>query len=307
MDVIEIAKRIEALSLWEAAGRYNWLVKPKGTVLPYFFTLENTKDDKVRHRIHFLEGWNVFHSAVMARANRDFGYYTAIGEYPQFQVAYLDDSQILFRRCDAGYMPRELTGEEETLLGKLMWESYGIMLQLEDTPDLPCKYAPENAMFGRIESPEEGDWHDEGVPIPQPPPYTERVSLRKDAIEKAKAMGIDAQLKVEVDYRLMPGWSTAEARPRAMYLLAAVDASSGRPLVVARTSVSKDVGLKQLWEKMPALLFGEFVKSGRFPCEIIVNSQRMFRFLRIFCEAVPVKLSIHDQCPVLDAFMKRAF
>lgn len=305
-DIEEIARRMDALSLWDGTIKYNWLLKPKGTVYPYFFDLEKGRNPQVSRSLHFIEGWQSYHNAVFARDNADFGVYTTPLEYPQFEVMYLKNGTILINRYDTGYAPRPLTSEESALMAKLMWESYGVMLELEDNPDLPISYMSELAMFARVEV-ADNVWRSEGVKVPQPPAYSEKVSLLKSDIEAAKVMGVDKTFKVEVDLRMMPSWQTREPRPRVMYLLAAVDSGSGQCIVADKTSLSPELSLKQLWEKMPQRLFKKFISFGRFPCEIKVSSGRMFRFLRIFCQALDVKISLHDQNPALEDMIRNMF
>ena len=45
----------------------------------------------------------------------------------------------------------------------------------------------------------------------------------------------------------------------------------------------------------------ELVALGKIPGQIKLSSARTFRMLRPICVEVPLKLSLHDSLPVLDA------
>ena len=56
MEVEEIGRRMDALGLWEVLAPYNWAVKPKGTVFPYFCSVFKGDDKPVKVRFMMLEG-----------------------------------------------------------------------------------------------------------------------------------------------------------------------------------------------------------------------------------------------------------
>lgn len=287
--VESIGAKMDALGMWNAAKRYNWAVKPRGSAFPYFCSMVDGDRARVKLRFLMIDGWETFGMYVRTRIDPEFGFYSTPIEMPHLELVFLEAGGVALLRYDTGYIPREATGVEKELCAKILWESYGIMLRLETDGSLPMKFASEKAMFARVE---DGDgWRDAALPIPPPRPYVESVQLRKDAVAKANDLPFDAGKAIEADFGLETGISTSENRPRAVYRLRTFDAETGARKVFERVSLSPDFGLKQMWESVPARLLAHFIAEGRIPGEIRVRSGRLFRMLRPLCANIPVKLT----------------
>ena len=289
---------MDALGLWDALAPYNWAVKPHGTAFPYFCTVVKGGEDAVKVRFLMLEGWNTLHDFVRMRADRAFGVASSPMELPHFELVVLPGGDMKLFRHDAGFMPREADGRGRDISAKVLWEAYGVMLRVEADPRLPMRFADEKSVFARIED-GAGVWRDEPLVIPDPPPYVERISFRTDDVKKAKDLPIVSTEVLDVDFRLVPGVMTREARPRCVYELVAVDPVSKTRVVGARTSVVPELGLKAMWESMPQQLLAQFLARGRVPGRIRVVSQRVFRFIRPLGMELPFRLSLHDTLPAL--------
>ena len=120
------------------------------------------------------------------------------------------------------------------------------------------KFADDRAIFARVER-APGEWVDEPLPIPDPPPYVEKVVFQKDVVNAAKDLPIASDYAIEVDFGLRLGVMTRDPRPRCVYALVAVDASTGEKVVDSQASVAPDGGLRSLWESMPPHLLKELV------------------------------------------------
>lgn len=299
----EIGGMMDALGLWGELMPYNWAIRPKGTVFPYFCTL--LKDDRKEVKVRFLmlEGWQTFHDYIHTRLDRFFGYYLTPMELPHFELVVLSGGELKVFRHDPGYVPRVLTEGERGLVAKVMWESYGVMLRIESDRRLALSFADTNAMFSRVEG-SDGVWSDMPLPIPRPERYVERISFPKEDVEKAKDLPFVRQEVIEVDFRLLPGVVTAEPRPRCAYALVATDAATGERIVSDKVSIGREGGLKALWEAMPARLLKHIIARGRFPGEIKLVSGRVFRMLRPLCLQIPFRLSLHDRLPHLEEAFK---
>lgn len=300
----EIGAKMNALGLWDRIAPFNWVIKPMGTVFPYFCTLiQVPQPNAVLCRFLMIEGWQTFHDYVFTRADRNFGFYSSPMELPHYELVVLASGETKVFRHDAGYVPRELTEREKPFVARIMWEAYGVIMRIESEDRLPLKYSSEKAMFARVESPK-GVWNDEPMQIIQPNPFVEKVTFSKDDIAKAKDLPFATEETLEVDFRLLPHLMTREERPRLAYVLAAIDAETGEKVLFDKTSVSRDGGLKALWESMPPRLLKNLIARGRIPGNIRLLSGRVFRMLRPLCVELPFKLSLHDSLPRLEQALK---
>ena len=106
---------------------------------------------------------------------------------------------------------------------------------------------------------------------------------------------------------MVPAYHTREARPRFLYVFAAVDAATGVRVVWLKMSVGgTDEALKALWEGHAARLLEAMLRLGRAPGEIHVRSGRVARFLRPLGMHVPFKLVHHAKLGALDAALAHA-
>lgn len=303
MTVDEIVRRMDGLGLWKAVSSFHWGIKPRGTVIPYFFCLLPGDRPTVKVRVLFLEGWQTFHDFVRTRLDRNFGFYQTPMELPHFEAVVLSDGTSHLFRHDPGYMPAEATAAQRDFCARLLWQTYGVMLRIETERNLPLKFAAERAIFARVEG-RDGTWTDEPLEVPEPRSHEEVVGFPNAMLAKAKDLPFVRDFVLELDFRLMPNVMTQEARPRCVYFLAAIDAKTGAKVIGDRASVLPELGLRGLWEKMPCHFLERLVEIGRIPSEVKVQSGRVFRMMRPLCMDLPFKLSLHDSLPQLEAVLK---
>ena len=299
----EIGAKMDALGLWDALLPFNFAVKPRGTAFPYFCTVLKGDGKPVKVRILLLEGWQTLHDYVRTRIDRNFGFYTTPVEMPHLELVVAANGECRLFRHDTGYMPLEANGAQRDLAARLLWEAYGVMLRVEADRRLPLRFAEEKAIFARVET-ADGVWEDRPLVIPDPPPHVEKVSFARADLKTAKDLPFVRETSVELDFRLLPGLMTKEARPRCVYALKAIDGATGEPVIDSRVSLGPDGGLKGLWESMPVQVLREFIRLGRVPGEIRTCSGRVFRLLRPLGLELPFKLSLHDRLDRLDARFK---
>ena len=290
----EIGAKMDALSIWPIIGNFNWAVKPRGTVFPYFCTALKGESAPVKVRFLMIEGWQTFHDFVRIRIDGNYGCYLSPMEMPHFELVILSDGAMKLFRHDACYMPREANDLERKLCARILWQCYGVMLRIVADRSLPLRFASSRAMFSRTER-ADADWCDEALEIPEPRPYVENFRFAKSDIAKAKDVPFASGEAVEIDFTLVPGLMTREPRPRCVYALTAVDAATGRQLFRDQISPNPSDGLKAMWEGIPARVLGHFLVDGKVPGEIRLRSGRLFRMLRPLCVELPFKLSLHDR------------
>ena len=303
MTAEEIVRKMDGLNLWQTVAPFHWGIKPRGTVIPYFVCLLLGDGSPIKVRVLLLEGWQTFHDFVRTRIDRNFGFYQTPMELPHFEVVVLADGSAHLSRHDPGYMPVVATAAQRDFCARLLWQVYGVMLRIESERSLPLKFAAERAIFARVEG-RDGEWTDEPLVVPDVRPHEETVSFPNALLAKAKDLPFVRDYALELDFRLQTTVMTQEARPRCVYLLAAIDAQTGAKVISDRASVLPDLGLRGLWEQMPGRFLERLVEGGRIPGEVKVRSGRVFRLLRPLCMDLPFKLSLHDSLPRLEAELK---
>ena len=303
MTAEEIVRKMDGLNLWQTVAPFHWGIKPRGTVIPYFVCLLLGDGSPIKVRVLLLEGWQTFHDFVRTRIDRNFGFYQTPMELPHFEVVVLADGSAHLSRHDPGYMPVVATAAQRDFCARLLWQVYGVMLRIESERSLPLKFAAERAIFARVEG-RDGEWTDEPLVVPDVRPHEETVSFPNALLAKAKDLPFVRDYALELDFRLQTNVMTQEARPRCVYLLAAIDAQTGAKVISDRASVLPDLGLRGLWEQMPGRFLERLVEGGRIPGEVKVRSGRVFRLLRPLCMDLPFKLSLHDSLPRLEAALK---
>lgn len=286
-----IGAKMDALEIWDRVLPYNWAVKPKKTVFPYFCSILRGDDKPVKVRFLMLEGWQTLHDFVRMRADPDFGFYSSPIEFPHLELVILTNGEMRLFRHDPGFMPLEANEAQRALAARILWESYGVLLRLEGDPKLPLKYVAEKGIFARVETADEV-WEDRPLEIPDPPPFVEKISFDKADLKRAKDIPFVSGEVLHVDFRLVPSVMTKEPRPRCVYQLLGYDPKSKTAVFDLRASIGKDSGLKELWEMMPRQFLKALIERGRIPGEIRVASQRVFRFLRPLCIEIPFKISL---------------
>ncbi len=292
--VEEIGAKMDALGLWKLLEPYNFAVKPRGTVFPYFCTVLKGEKKPVKVRFLMLEGWQTLHDYVRTRIDRNFGFYSTPVEMPHLELVVLEDGQMKLFRHDTGYMPLEANETQRALAARILWEAYGVMLRVEADNQLPMKFSDEKAIFARVEG-KDGKWEDAPLTIPDPPAYMEKVSFPKADVKQAQDLPFEKDDVLELDFRMLPNVMTKESRPRCVYELKAIDPKTGETAIASRVSIHPEAGLKGMWESMPVQVLKELVRLGKVPGELKTCSGRVFRLLRPLCMELPFKLSLHEK------------
>jgi len=296
----DIATRMEALGLWAALAPYNFVVKPRGTALPYFCTVMlGGGHPAVSARFVMLEGWQTCHDFVNVRADESYGFYTSPIEMAHYELVYLKDGGKKIFRHDPCFMPHETDATQRALVSRILWQAYGVMMRLETEPKLPLKFMDERAMFGRLET-GDGVWEDHAFLIPPARPPTEKVVVPTATLKAAKDLPLVAGDVLDVDMRILPYLATAEKRPRTVFGLVGVVPSTGEKAINVRCSPEPEGGLRALWETMPGRILEALVRRGRIPGEIRCSSGRVFRLLRPLCMDLPFKLTLKSSLPELE-------
>lgn len=297
----EIAGAIGRLGAWQTAAAHNWALLPSGCGDPWLVSAVAGKD-AAPSRLLFFHGWRDFHAYLITRQDNNFWVAASPEDIRHFETVYPSGGAPLLLEFEEGFVRRDLDPSARPLAAAMLYECFGLFMRFESDPGLALKYAPERALFARKQG-EDGKWADCALPLPaEPPQFVEKVSLRKDILARAKDLPFDASTRIELDFGRLPGVQTNEPRPRAIYLLGAVDAETKNRFAWRTMAVSgRQDGLLALWQSIAPQLLDHIVASGRVPGEVHVRSMRMVRFLRPLGMQLPFKLVVHAELPALDA------
>ena len=83
-------------------------------------------------------------------------------------------------------------------------------------------------------------------------------------------------------------------------MLVAVDGTTGERILFEKNSIHPESGLRGLWENLPQHVLERLIARGRMPGEIRLKSARLFRLMRPLTLEIPLKLSLHDELPLLE-------
>lgn len=288
----EIARKIDRLDLWKKLAVYTWAIRPKGSVYPYFCAFWGPDRSEVKFRLLFLEGWQTFHDFLRLRLDKNWSFYTSPMELNHYELVFLHTGEIGAFRHDTGYLPRPIEPKEDSLLEKLLWQVYGMMIRIE-SEELQPLLLSHDSIFSRREA-REGKWVDERLELLPMRPHVERVEYRKEMMMKARALPLKEGVSCEVDMRIVLGRATKDPRPKLIYEYIAVDSSSRKVIARRRTSCTEELGLRRIWQGIPSLTLETFLERGFVPGEIKVKSRRVFRLIEPLTMMLKFKLSLHN-------------
>jgi len=306
-NIDDIAKAISALNAWKKAAKYNWALVSEMFDNPLIACVNIQQNGPMAARLMLFNGFAAHRDFAIFTQNQDVSFALSPIDFDHYEVIGLKDGGAEVYDYRPGYAPVHPDEETRALLAPVLYECYGLMLRLEDDPEIPAMYKGENAMFSRREG-LDGKWRD----APLKPPdmntvtWTERVGL--DRVKCAQAARFDmAQGEVwEADFIQMPIFRTEDPCPRIMYLFAAVDAKTGERRVWDKLVVDPKIprngtldALKQLWESLASRMLEGVLRRGMVPAEIHVRTQRVMRFMRPLGLQIPFKLVLHQQLPRL--------
>lgn len=308
-DFDGLVQAILRLNAWERAAKHNWALVPQTSENPVIATVQHETKGAPRERLMLFDGFPPFRDFLVSRQMPDFGVGVSPADFPHFELFSSPRESFAGPLMLApGFVPRPPDEAERAFYAPLLYECLGVMMRLEETPDLPLEYAKQNAMFARKEL-TETMWIDGPLNLPGDKafPYTEQIALEKTKCAAGAKLPYYPEEVWELDFVMLPMYQTREERPRILYVLAAVDAASGERRVWAKMSVDgKPDGLKRLWENHATRVLDRVLALGRVPGAIHVRSGRMARFLRPLGLHLPFKLVQHAKLPRLDAVLDAA-
>ena len=313
-NIDEVAKAIAALKVWKKASKYNWALVSELFDKPLIAVINPTPQGPIVGRLMLFNGFVAHRDFLIFRQNPDLSFATSPIDFDHYEVIGLKDGSVEIYDYRPGFIPVHPDAETRALLAPIIYECYGLMLRIDEDPELPALYMKEQALFSRKEG-LDGRWHD----APLRPPnldtvtWTERVGLDRTKCAQAARLNMESAEAWEVDFTQMPLYRTDDRQARMMFLFVAVDAKTGERRVWQKLAVDPSIprngtldAMKPLWESLAAHVLDGVIRRGKVPGAIHVRNQRMMRFLRPLGLQLPFKLVLHREMPQLTAVVNRA-
>lgn len=313
-NIYEIAKAIASLNAWKKASKYNWALVSEMFDKPFVACVNIPQNSPVAGRLMLFNGFHSHRDFLIFSQTQDVSFALSPLDFDHYEIVALKDGNVEVLDYRPGYVPVRPDEETSRLLAPVLCECYGLMMRMEDDPELPVMYKDANAMFGRKEG-LDGKWRDAPVKPPDMTTvaWTERVGLDRVKCSRAARLDMARGESWEVDFIQIPAFHTEEPRARLMYLFAAVDAVTGERRVWDKLAVDPAAprdgtldALKPLWESLAARVLEGVIKRGMVPAELHVRTQRMMRFLRPLGMQIPFKLVLHRQLPRLTTHINQS-
>lgn len=313
-NIDEVAKAIAALKVWKKASKYNWALVSELFDKPLIAAVNPTPQGPIAGRLLLFNGFLAHRDFLIFRQNPDLSFATSPIDFDHYEVIGLKDGSAEIYDYRPGFIPVHPDAETRALLVPVIYECYGLMLRIDEDPELPALYMKDQALFSRREG-LDGKWHD----APLRPPnldtvtWTERVGLDRVKCAQAVRLNMEPEEVWEADFTQMPLYRTDDRQARMMFLFAAVDAKTGERRVWQKLAVDPSIprngtldAMKPLWESLAAHVLDGVIRRGKVPSAIYVRNQRMMRFLRPLGLQLPFKLVLHREMPQLTAVVNRA-
>ena len=185
-NIDEIAKAIAALNVWKKASKYNWALVSELFDKPLIAAINPSQQGPIVGRLMLFNGFVAHRDFMVFRQNADISFAMSPIDFDHYEVIALKDGSAEIFDYRPGFIPVHPNEETRALLAPVLYECYGLLLRIDEDPELPAMYVKEKALFSRKEG-LDGKWHD----APLRPPnidsvtWTERVGLERAKCAKA--------------------------------------------------------------------------------------------------------------------------
>ncbi len=318
----ELADRIKALAPWlwlgeeelfgvqEAGAKNVWLGSFMGG------------PEQPSYACIFCRGWEARHDLRALRAHGPAENAAALLEIPHLQVVFTGRALVshneklllraLGRRCrgshdwtvfrafQPGYLPWLPTPADAQALVTILHQMLGVALRVESGPELLQSH-PDQILVRVPPAASGGAWADVWCPVPD---EAEEIAIRvRSAGLTALQQAPLTDAVMEVDLTLTPSClqPVVGERPQLLYVLALVDAATGRAEHVELMQALE--GMRAMWQQVPERLVEVWSQQGSCPREVHVRSERMMNLLRPLTEKIPFRLVRCAELPRLDTFL----
>jgi hypothetical protein len=336
-----LADRIWRLSPWgwcrpgECFG-----IWPVGRDEPCIAIFCEGVDTKTRI-IRYALGWQAFFDFLTRAQSQTKPVATWMLEIPMLELLYLNGRMLfaqekvlldslkrpfdsdkndvpVFRSIKPGYHPWLPDAVERVTLEQLLYQTYGMILRLEEQPDL---LLGERGKLLILRQGSDGLWKDEWVAPPRFEEEGVEIRLKAELLEKLKRQPLKP-VTIQLNLQFMPilvgvelkrpsgtpgadhpevvPVPAAEApRPSTAYMLIAVDVKSGDVFYEGLLHATE--GIAKMWGEVPERILELFDQIGGCPEAIEVSGERMTNLLRSLEVYLPFKMVLRERLKLLDA------
>lgn len=313
-NIDEVARAIVALNVWKKASKYNWAFVSELFDKPLIAAINLASDGPIAARLLLFNGFVAHRDYLIFSQSKELSFALSPIDFDHYEVIGLKDGSAEIFDYRPGFVPIHPDAETRALLAPVLYECYGLLLRIDEDPELPATYMGEKALFSRKEG-LDGRWHD----APLAPPnidavtWTERVDLDRAKCAQAVRLDMEPTEVWEADFVQMPLYRTEDCQARVMFLFVAIDAKTGERRVWRKLAVDPSVprngtldALKPMWESLAAHMLDGVLRRGKVPGAIHIRSQRIMRFLRPLGMQLPFKLVLHRDLPRLTVAVNRS-
>lgn len=313
-NIDDIAKAIAGLKLWKKASKYNWALVSELFDKPLIAAVNPAQQGPIAGRLLLFNGFSAHRDFMIFSQNPNLSFGMSPMDFDHYEVIGLKDGGAEVYDYRPGFLPVHPDEELRALLAPALYEAYGLLLRIDEDPELPAMYMGEKSLLSRREG-LDGKWHDAPLRVPNldTVTWTERVGLDRAKCTQAARFDMATDEVWEADLIQMPLYRTEEKQARILHLLAAVEVKHGERCVWQKLAVDPRLprngtsdALKLIWESLASHILDGIIRHGRVPGAIHVRSQRMMRFLRPLGLQLPFKIVLHEELPRLTASVNQS-
>lgn len=337
-SLFKLAEDVVRLSPWSwCRGDTCFGIRPKGEREPYFAVFFGGVPSEA-HIVRYVKGWRALYDFVSNVQSPSKASPSWMLEIPMLEFSLLPEPMIfpferkfhsalglwpvdmsacmpVFRSVQPGFHPWFPLGKELDTLKTLVYQTYGMMLRLED-PASPFRNQTPGKVWVLSQG-QDGKWSESFVPTR---PFTDdgvEVRLKAQSLEKLKAMPL-IPMTMQISLQFLPIFSHfipvapdgapipfkrfAECRPLVNYLLIAANAKNGE--VACAEMLHADQGVAAMWGKVPEMVFSLFDRLGGCPGTIEVMGDRLGNLFHSLEVYLPFKLVLRERLERLDAVIQ---
>ena len=149
-NIDEVAKAIASLKAWKNASKYNWALVSEMFEKPLIACVNIPENGPIAARLMLFNGFAAHRDFMIFTQNQDVSFALSPIDFDHYEVVALKDGKVEVLDYRPGYAPVHPDEETCSILAPVLYECYGLMMRLEDDPEIPAMYKGENSMFSPI-------------------------------------------------------------------------------------------------------------------------------------------------------------
>lgn len=200
------------------------------------------------------------------------------------------------RSIKSGMAPWLPDDSERNILERLLYQTLGVFLRLEDDEELLTRHLPYGILYRRQEK--NNMWVDEVLEQQSLKNSGFPIFIPEEARKEFAGLAMTDE-ELAMDFRFLP--LTIEGvgqRQPLQYVLIAVN--DRKKSIASCTPLSGEKGIPELWNTLPKIILGMFKDMGGCPAVIHTCSRRFHAFMRAFSMERPFKMVFHEHLETIN-------